>query len=178
MKKKKNTDFDAVFWSNQEFENPFDLLAAFYEYSSLETYKKTLGEAFCYLYKMEIYCKNYPGQLFIFYKAVRSFYKACYLLQFSKTKCKPTEPYEWKSSLHQASLSRDEYNNPFLVFERAFKEKTFEEYDFFLSEVVHLSLTTSKADFQDDLVTHYFHSIKMFDAAQLILERGMENIKS
>ena len=175
--KKKNIDFEAEFWSDQEFDNPLDLFEAFYDYSNLETYKKTLGEAFCYLYKSKIYYKKSPGQIFIFYIAIRSFYKACYFLQFSKIKCKSSEPYEWKSSLHQASLSRDEYDNPMLVFERAFKEKTLDEFDLFLSEVVHVALTTSKAYVQYDLITPYFHSIKMFDAAQLILERGIEKIK-
>ncbi|WP_207915826.1 hypothetical protein [Flavobacterium caseinilyticum] len=81
--------------------------------------------------------------------------------------------YHW--NLH---LTKEEYENPFLVFKKAFAEKTIDEFEFFLFEVIHLSLSRCIEEFDYDLITPYIYLIKMLDATQLMRERGIEKIKN
>ena len=78
---------------------------------------------------------------------------------------------------HFTSLTKEEYENPFMVFKKAFDEKTLEQFEFFLSEIVRLSLSPQAGDPDADHTTCYIHLIKMLDAVELIRERGVEKIR-
>ncbi|WP_239453007.1 hypothetical protein [Flavobacterium tistrianum] len=78
---------------------------------------------------------------------------------------------------HLSSLTKEEYENPFIVFQKAFAEKTLEEFESFLYQILELSLSPHSADSDPDLTTPYIHVIKMLDATELIRERGVEKIK-
>ena len=78
---------------------------------------------------------------------------------------------------HLSSLTKEEYDNPFLVLQNAFAEKTLQEFEFFLCETIELSLSPYGGDPDSDLTTPYIHLIKMLDAAELMKERGVEKIK-
>ncbi|MFP3594838.1 hypothetical protein SB689_23125, partial [Chryseobacterium sp. SIMBA_038] len=64
-----------------------------------------------------------------------------------------------------------EYQNPLLVFKKAFREYSIREFDYFLSGMVHFSLGAYDNLPERNLVIPYIHLIKMLDAAHLILER-------
>ena len=83
----------------------------------------------------------------------------------------------YTSIVHLASLSKEEYKNPFKVFQKAFEEKSLEQFESFLCEIVHLSLSPHAGESDYDSITPYVHLIKMLDARQLIMERGIEKIK-
>jgi hypothetical protein len=85
-------------------------------------------------------------------------------------------PEKW-SILGQASLTSEEYQNPFLVFQKAFDEKTPNEFDFFLCEITHLSLSPFAEEFEYDFITPYIHLIKMLDASKVMNERGVKKLK-
>ena len=62
----------------------------------------------------------------------------CLKIQSKKMESE-TSP-NFPSRLLQGSLSDEEYRNPFLVFEKAFKEFTLEEFEYFNTQIVYFSL--------------------------------------
>lgn len=64
-----------------------------------------------------------------------------------------------------------------MVFQKAFAEKTLEDFELFLYQMLELSLSPHAGDPYFDLTTPYIHFIRMLDAAELIRERGVEKIK-
>lgn len=175
---KKNTiSFETRFWYAYEIENPFEVIDAFFDYAALDHYKQRLAEAVLYINKQEVYKKGYPGQVFVFYTTLRSFLKACFCLQYKRKKWKVKQSSDCKSILHQGSLTKEEYANPFTVFQIAFAEKSLDEFEFFLCEIIHISLSPNVVEFDYYLITPYIHLIKMLDASQLLRESGLEKVK-
>lgn len=174
---KRKIAFETNFWIRYEAESPFKVIDAVFENDDLDRYKHILGEMLVYMRITQVYRADYPGAVFTIYTALRSLLKACYCLQFKSVKWKVAAPSGCASVLHQASLTREEYNDPCLVFRNAFAAKTLSEFEFFLCEAVELSLSPYTDDGHWDLMTHYIHLIKMLDAARLIRERGIEKRK-
>lgn len=175
--KTNKISFETNFWYAYEIENPFEVIDAFFDYADLDHYKQRLSEAVLYINKQEVYKKEYPGQVFVFYTTLRSFLKACFFLQYKVKKWKVKQPSDCKSILHQGSLTKEEYANPFTVFQIAFADKSLDEFDFFLCEIIHISLSPNVVEFDYDLITPYIHLLKMLDASQLMRERGLKKIK-
>ena len=75
---------------------------------------------------------------------------------------------------HLSSLTKEEYDNPYLAIQNAFAEKTLQEFEFFLNEITELSLSPLGSDPDSDITTPYIHLIKLLDAGELINERGIE----
>lgn len=175
--KKSKISLETSFWAGQEVENPFEFLEVFFEYANLDYYKETLNHFLLHTNKLEAYEAGTPGQTFIIYTAFRSFLKACFSLKTKDKKLKVRKAPEKWSILGQASLTSEEYQNPFLVFQKAFDEKTPDEFDFFLCEITHLSLSTFAEEFEYDFITPFIHLTKMLDAAKIISERGIKKNK-
>lgn len=177
--KNKKIPLEPGFWTANCITSPFELIDAFFDYAHHNEYRKILSEMMSVMYKKEILRKEYPGQIFVFYTALRSFIRACYRLQFKthQWKVKADETLQKYSKLCLGSLTEEEFQNPFTVFEKAFTEKSLEEYDFFLCEIVHLSLCPCPDVSDWDAMTPYTYITKMLDAAQLMRERGIEKIK-
>lgn len=175
--KKNKISFETKFWAAYEIEKTFEVVDVFFDYAHLDYYKQTLCEAVFYINKEEVYKKDYPGEVFVFYTALRSFLKAGFCLQYKNKKWKVKElSSECRSILRLASLTKQEYINPFIVFQNAFAEKTLDDFEFFLCEITQLSLSPATVEYDYDLMTPYIHLIKMLDAAELIRERGVEKI--
>ncbi|OXA93482.1 hypothetical protein [Flavobacterium hercynium] len=176
--KKNKISFETTFWAHHELENPFEVIDAFLGSENLAYYKQTLSEIVFYRSKDEIYNKECPGDVFFNYTAIRSFLRACSSLSYKSKKWKVREvSAEKKSILSQASLTTEEYENPFIVFENAFAEHSLADFEFFLCEIVHLSLRPTIVEFDSDLLTPYIHVIKMLDASQLLLESEVERVE-
>lgn len=169
--KKKKMSFETRFWAAYEINDPFEVFEAFFDYDHLDAFKQRLGELMMYSGRHEIYDQKYRGRVFIMYAALRSFVRACYVLQSKSGKRTVREAVVPESVLHQASLSVEEYKNPFLAFKYAFAAQTLIDYEFFLCEIGHLSLSPHTEDCDTDLITPYIHFIKMLDAAQLLREQ-------
>lgn len=175
--KKKKIHFETNFWAAYVIGNPFEVIDALFDYADLEYYKKGLAEAVMYCHKKEVYKKGYPGEVFLCYAALRSFLKACSELQHKARRWQVKQAPDAKSGLHQASLTAEEYANPFRVFQGAFAEKSLEDFEFFLSEMTRLALSPYTLSFDTDLITPYIHLVKMLDACQLMRERGVERVQ-
>jgi len=176
--KKKKISLESSFWAIDDIENPFKLINAFFNYCTIDIYKDTLSEIMLYVNKAEVCNKERPGDLFDFHTAVRSFIRGAYLLNFKAKRWEVKKASKDWLIISQGSLNKEEYQNPFLVFEKAFECKTLEEYEFFLNEIVHVSLSPYKEQFDYDLITPHIHLVKMLDAAQIINERGTKKIKN
>ncbi|MNX76141.1 hypothetical protein D3C86_1076380 [compost metagenome] len=160
-----------------EAENPFKVIATFFDFAALDFYKQHLSEAVIYSYKTKVYEQDNPSNVFVFYTAVCSLLKACYCLQKKSKKWKMKEFLRSETVFHLTSLTEEEYDNPFTVFQKAFDEKTPEQFELFLSEIVGLSLSPQAGEPDADHVICYIYLIKMLDAVELIRERGVEKIR-
>ncbi|MGC1631495.1 MAG: hypothetical protein WA749_05210, partial [Gelidibacter sp.] len=162
--KKNKISFETRFWAGFTTKNPFEAFDAIFDFAHLDYYKQNLSEILLHCYNGKVYKKEYPGRVFVFYTILRSFLKACFCLQYKGKKWKVKEVSDCKSILHRASLTKEEYANPFTVFQTAFAEKSLDEFDFFLCEIIHISLSPNVVEFDYDLITPYIHLIKMLDA--------------
>lgn len=175
--KKNKISFGTNFWSAYEAGNPYDALHAFFDFSHLDEYKQTLNEVAMHSYRRKIYKQDNPCHVFVVYTALSSFVKVCDCLKRKSRKWQAKGSGDYISIVHLASLSKAEYKNPFKVFQKAFEENSLEEFEFFLCEIVHLSLSPHSVESDYDFITPYLHLVKMLDAGQLIMERGIEKIK-
>lgn len=176
MKKNKIT-FETSFSAEFMTRNPFKVFDAFFDFADLDYYKHNLSEVVIYSYKTKVYEQENPSNVFVFYTAVCSFLKACYCLQQKSKKWKITASLNSETVFHLSSLTKEEYDNPFIVFQKAFDEKTLELFEFFLSEIVRLALSPQAGDPDSDHATSYIHLTKMLDAVELMRKRGVEKIK-
>ncbi|MCV9934273.1 hypothetical protein OIU80_18500 [Flavobacterium sp. LS1R47] len=175
--KKNKISFETSFWPGYVAGNPFKTIKAFFAYADLDYYKQSLTEAVVYSYKREIYKANNPSDFFVFYTAINIFLKVCYCLPEKSKKWKVTASLHSETTFHLSSLTKEEYDNPFIVFQKAFDENTLEEFESSLCQIMELSLSPHDGNPYSDLTTPYIHLIKMLDAAALMRERGIEKIK-
>ena len=178
LMKKIKLSLETSFWAIDEIVDPLKLIDAFFNYCTIDIYKNTLSDIMLYVNKAEVCNKERPGDIFDFHNAVRSFIRGACLLNFKAKRWEVKKaPKEWQI-ISQGSLNKEEYQNPFLVFDKAFECKTLEEFEFFLNEIVHVSLSPYKEQFDYDLITPHIHLVKMLDAAHIINERGIKKIKN
>jgi hypothetical protein len=175
--KKNKISFETRFWAGFVAGNPFEAVDAIFDFAHLDYYKQNLSEAVLYCYKRKVYKQDNPCNVFIFYTAICSFLKVCYCLKEKSKKWKVKESSRCETVFHLSSLTKQEYDNPFLVLQNAFEEKTLQQFEFFLCEILELSLSPYVGDPDSDLTTPYIHLIKMLDAGELMRERGVEKIK-
>lgn len=175
--KKNKISFETRYWAGYTTKNPFRAINAFFDYADLDYYKQHLSEMVIYSYKRKVYLQDNPASVFVLYTAFNSFLKICYCLQEKNKKWKIKESLRSEKVFHLLSLSKEEYENPFIVFQKAFDELTLEEFALFLCQILELSLFPYAEDPDFDLTTPYIYLMKMLDAVELIRERGVEKIK-
>ena len=175
--KKNKISFETSFWVGSVTGNPFQVINAFFDFADLDYYKQNLSDAVMYSYKKEVYEARNPSNAFIFYTAINSFLKVCYCLKVKSKKWRVKASLCSESIFHFSSLTKDECENPFIVFRKAFNEKTLEEFESFLCLILELSLSPHDGDPYSDLTTPYIYLIKMLDAVALIRERGVEKVR-
>ena len=164
--KKRNVPLEADYWASKQINSPLVLIDTFFTYDNLPNYKKMLEDIISYSYKTDIYKQEYPGQVFILHLSLRSLVRACYCLQFKGDKW--NENNSSKAYLLEGALTEEEFGNPFLVFQRVFQEFSIRDFDFFLSECVHLSLSPFLTSFSCNANMLSQHLLKIMDAAKII----------
>ena len=175
--KKSKISFEMSFWAGDVAENPFKAINAFFAFANLDYYKQSLSETVLYCYKTKVCKQENPSDVFVLYSVIKSFVKIGYSLKEKSKKWKVTASLRSETVFHLSSLTKEEYENPFMVFQKAFEERTPEEFESFLYQILELSLSSHVADSDPDLTTPYIYVMKMLDAAELIRERGVEKIK-
>ncbi|MFH6969132.1 hypothetical protein [Flavobacterium sp. FlaQc-28] len=174
--KKNKISFNTRFWAGFTAGNPFEAFDAVFDFAHLDYYKQNLSEVVLYCHKRKVYKQNDPSNVFVFYSAICSFVKICHSLKGKSRKWKVKESTRLEDVFHLSSLTKEEFDNPFLVLQKAFEEKTLEQFESFLFEIVELSLSRYACDPDSDLMTPYIHLTKMLDAGELMKERGIERI--
>jgi hypothetical protein len=118
-----------------------------------------------------------PVVIFQFHQAVRSLIRAGYLIMLKERKWVINTQLEKVSPLLFGLLSEEEYQNPLLVFQRAFSEYSIKEFDYFMSGMVYFSMAIYENLPERNIINPYIHLIKMLDATHLILERRGEKVE-
>lgn len=175
--KKSKIALETSFWAGSEAKNAFKAIHAFFAFAHLDYYKQNVSEMLMYSYKTKVYKQDNPSDVFILYTVIKSFLKVCYCLKEKSNKWKVKEPLQSETVFQLSSLTKEEYENPFIVFQKAFDKKTLQGFELFLYQITEFSLSPCDGDPESDIATPYIHLIKMLDAAELIKERGVEKIK-
>lgn len=118
--------------------------------------------------------KKDPSVILQFHKSLCIFIHEGYMISKKTKKWKVSLPSDTGSPMMKGSLSDEEYENPLLVFKRAFKEYNIKEFEYFISGIVYFSQQMYRQGPESNLVTPYIHLTKMLDAAYLILERKIQ----
>ncbi len=169
--KKKNIDFESGCWTDLRKHSAFGLMETFFQFHDPITTKNRLYEMMEYAHNRKVLMKDNPSVIFHLYLSLRSFVRAGYCLQFKSKKWAIHAPEEPVPHLMLGSLSKEEYRDPSLAFQKAFSEFTIRGFDHFLAEIVYFSLGSFNNVPESNIVTPFIHLNKMLDAAQLILER-------
>ena len=175
--KKKKIDFEARFWASYSGTCSLRVFDDLFTSGTLSETKDRLFELMHFTMRPQVFLQRDPSLVLHFYISLKSIVRAAYVVMSESKKWKLREPPEYVSHVMQGSLFDDEYTDPFLVFKRAFKDFSLQEFEDFLTEVTYFSLGPYSDHPQGNVISPFLHLQKMLDAAQLIRERGIEKIK-
>ncbi|PTT33236.1 hypothetical protein DBR28_14855 [Chryseobacterium sp. HMWF028] len=146
-------------------------METFFQFNDLETSKKKLNSIMNHAIKRNSRIKEDPSVIYHFHQCMQSFVQAGYLIALKENKQTFNTHVEENSPPILGLLSEKEYQNPLLVFKKAFREYSVQEFNYFLSEMVYFSLRVYHNLPERNIISPYLHLIKMLDAAYLIIER-------
>lgn len=169
--KKNRTDFKSRFEKSRKKHYGLHLMETYFKLNDLTASKELLNDIISYAVKRNSWIKEHPSVILHFQQAMRSFIRAGYFITLQEKKTTATIQLEDVSPLVLGLLSEKEYQNPLLVFKKAFREYSVKEFDYFISGMVYFSLGIHNNLPERNMISPYIHLIKMLDAAYLILER-------
>ncbi|WP_223559076.1 hypothetical protein [Chryseobacterium lathyri] len=169
--KKNRTDFDTRFWAVRRKHSGVKLMEIFFQLNDLAASKERLNSIINYAVKRNSWIKEDPSVIFHFRQSIQSFIRAGYLITLKEKNWAANTQLEDVSPLVLGLLSEKEYRNPLLVFKKAFREYSVQEFDYFMSGMVYFSLGVYDNLPERNIISPYIHLTKMLDAAHLILER-------
>ncbi|WET51026.1 hypothetical protein PYS58_07770 [Chryseobacterium indologenes] len=168
--KKSRTNFNPRFGAGKKHSG-LQLMETFFHFNELDVSKERLSNIMNYAVKRNSWINEDPVVIFEFYQSMRSLIRAGYLIMLKERKwtvdTQPEKISPWVLGL----LSEKEYRNPLLVFKKAFREYTLKEFDYFMSGIVYFSMGVYENLPERNIVMPYIHTVKMLDAANLILQR-------
>lgn len=171
--KKIKTDFDTGFWAGKKHSG-LQLMETFFQFNELDVSKERLSNIMNYAVKRNSWINEDPAVIFQFHQSMRSLIRAGYFFMLKErtwtVDTRPEKISPWVLGL----LSEKEYRNPLLVFKKAFREYSIKEFDYFMSGIVYFSMGVYENLPERNIVMPYIHTVKMLDAAHLILQRRRE----
>jgi hypothetical protein len=171
--KKIKTNFAPRFRADKKHSG-LQLMETFFQFNELDVSKELLSNMMNYAVKRNSWINEDPAVIFEFYQSMRSLIRAGYLIMLKDRKwtvdTRPEKISPWVLGL----LSEKEYRNPLLVFKTAFRAYSIKEFDYFLSGIVYFSMGVYENLPERNIVMPYIHTVKMLDAAHLILQRRRE----
>ena len=171
--KKIKTNFAPRFRAGKK-RSGLQLMEMFFQFNELDVSKERLGNIMNYAVKRNSWIHEDPAEIFRFHQSMRSFIRAGYLIMLKDRKWVVDTGKEKVSPWVLGLLSEKEYRNPLLVFKKAFREYTLKEFDYFMSGIVYFSMGVYENLPERNIVMPYIHTVKMLDAAHLILQRRRE----
>lgn len=169
--KKTRTDFTSRLGKGRKKHCGLQQMETFFQLNDLTTSKELLNNIMNYAVKRNSWIKEDPSVIFHFHQAMRSFIRAGYFIMLKEKKWVLNSQLEEVSPLVLGLLSEKEYQNPLLVFKKAFREYSIKEFDYFISGMVYFSLGIYDHLPERNMISPYIHLTKMLDAAYLLLER-------
>lgn len=174
LMKKNKTDFKTQSRSDHKKGSALQQIETFFQFNDLAATKERLSSIVSYAVKRNFSINEDPFVIFQFYQSMRSFVRAGYLIILRERKWATHTHLEDVSPLVLGLLSEEEYQNPLLVFQKAFREYSIQEFDYFLSGMVYFSMGVYENLPEKNIINPYIHLIKMLDAAHIIQERRGE----
>lgn len=168
--KKIQTDFAPRFRTDKKHSG-LQLMETFFQFNELDVSKEILSKMMNYAVKRNSRIHEDPAVIFQFHQSMRSLIRAGYLIMLKERKWTVDAGSEKISPWVLGMLSEKEYRNPLLVFKKAFREYTLKEFDYFMSGIVYFSMGVYENLPERNIVMPYIHTVKMLDAAHLILQR-------
>ena len=153
-------------------------IKTFFQFNDLAVTKELLNNIMSYALKRNSWIKEDPSVIYHFHQAMRSFVRAGYFLMLKEKKLFVNTQLENVSPLALGLLTEKEYQNPLLVFKKAFKEYSIKEFDYFISGMVYFSMGVYQNLPERNMINPYIHLIKMLDAAYLLLERKEKSFQN
>ncbi|OCA78875.1 hypothetical protein BBH99_07215 [Chryseobacterium contaminans] len=169
--KKIRTDLQSRLGKGRKKHCGLQQMETFFQLNDLTATKELLNTIMSYALKRNSWIKEDPSVIYHFHQAMRSFVRASYFLILKEKKFVVNTQLEDVSPLALGLLSEKEYQNPLLVFKKAFKEYSIKEFDYFISGMVYFSMGIYDKLPERNMINPYIHMIKMLDAAYLIIER-------
>ncbi|WP_142016335.1 hypothetical protein [Chryseobacterium aquifrigidense] len=149
-------------------------IETFFQTNDLITAKQMLSSIMQYAVNGKDWLKKDPSVILQFHQSLCIFIREGYMISKKTKKWKVNLPSDTNFPMMKGSLSDEEYENPLLVFKRAFKKYSIKEFEYFISGIVYFSQKIYRHGPESNLVRPYIHLTKMLDAAYLILERGVQ----
>ncbi|MEI3790351.1 MULTISPECIES: hypothetical protein [unclassified Chryseobacterium] len=172
--KKTRTDLQSRLGKGRKKHCGLKLMENYFKLNDLTASKELLNDIISYAVKRNSWIKEHPAVILHFQQAMRSFIRAGYIIALQEKKRTVNAPLEDVSPLVLGLLSEKEYQNPLLVFRKAFKEYSIKEFDYFISGMAYFSLGIYNNLPERNMISPYIHLTKMLDAAHIILERKGE----
>lgn len=169
--KKNRTGFQSRLGKGRKKHCGLQLMETYFKLNDLTASKELLNSIMSYAVKRNSWIKEDPSVIYHFHQAMRSFIRAGYFIMLKEKKYIVNTQSENVSPLLFGLLSEKEYQNPLLVFKKAFREYSIKEFDYFISGMVYFSLGIYDHLPERNMINPYIHLIKMLDAAYLIIER-------
>lgn len=174
--KKNRTDFQSRLGKGRKKHSSLQQIETFFQLNDLTATKELLNNIMSYALKRDSWIKEDPSVIYHFHQAMRSFVRAGYFIMLKEKKLVVNTQLEEVSPLALGLLSEKEYQNPLLVFKKAFKEYSIKEFDYFISGMVYFSMGIYDNLPERNMINPYIHLTKMLDAAYLIIERKNKRV--
>lgn len=174
--KNNRTTFETRFRAGGRKRSGIKLMKTYFQFNDLAASKEQLSSIVNCAVNRNTWINEDPAVIFQFHQSMRSFVRAGYLIALTEKKGSINIQLENPSPLLLGLLSEKEYQNPLLVFKKAFKEYSIKEFNYFLSGMVYFSLGIYDNVPERNIISPYIHLTKMLDAAHIILERRGEKV--
>ncbi|MDR6525426.1 hypothetical protein J2787_000796 [Chryseobacterium rhizosphaerae] len=149
-------------------------IETFFQTHDLVTAKQMLSSIMQYAVNGKDWLKKDSSVILQFHESLNLFIREGYMISKKANKWQVNAAPYISSPMMKGYMSDKEYENPTLVFKRAFKEYSIQEYDYFISGIVYFSQQMYRNGPESNLVRPYIHLLKMLDAAYLMLEGGVQ----
>nr|WP_315026341.1 hypothetical protein [uncultured Chryseobacterium sp.] len=169
--KKNRTDIQSRLGKGRKKHYGLQQMETFFQLNDLAATKELLNSIMSYALKRNSWIKEEPSIIYHFHQAMRSFIRAGYFIMLKEKKLVINTESKEVSPLVLGLLSEKEYQNPMLVFKKAFKEYSIKEFDYFISGMAYFSMCIYDKLPERNMINPYIHLLKMLDAAYLIIER-------
>lgn len=174
--KKNRTDFQSRLGKGRKKHYGLQQMKTFFQLNDLTATKELLNSIMSYALKRNSCIKEDSSVIYHFHQAMRSFVRAGYFIMLQEKRLVVNAQLEEVSPLALGLLSEKEYQNPMLVFKKAFKEYSIKEFDYFISGIVYFSMGIYDKLPERNMINPYIHLTKMLDAAYLIIERKNKRV--